>query len=87
MLGWAVAGLAPATALLLGAILAPTDPVLAADVQVGEPSVDSPDGSPDGRLDGRPVGRHIDATIILPDVSSTDDPERARTPRTMSDSA
>jgi NhaP-type Na+/H+ or K+/H+ antiporter len=28
----------PATALLLGAALAPTDPVLAADVQVGEPT-------------------------------------------------
>ena len=35
---WAVvAGLAPAVALLLGAVLAPTDPVLASDVQVGEP--------------------------------------------------
>lgn len=32
-LGWA-AGLAPAAALLLGAVLAPTDPVLASDVQV-----------------------------------------------------
>ena len=38
LLGWLL-GLAPATALLLGAVLAPTDPVLAADVQVGEPSV------------------------------------------------
>lgn len=37
--GWA-AGLAPATALLFGAVIAPTDPVLAADVQVGEPTVD-----------------------------------------------
>lgn len=36
-LGWWVAGLAPAVALLLGAVLAPTDPVLASDVQVGEP--------------------------------------------------
>jgi NhaP-type Na+/H+ or K+/H+ antiporter len=31
-------GLPPAAALLLGAVLAPTDPVLAADVQVGEPN-------------------------------------------------
>ncbi|HEX6888405.1 MAG TPA: cation:proton antiporter [Candidatus Nanopelagicales bacterium] len=37
--GWAL-GLAPATALLLGAVLAPTDPVLASDVQVGEPTSD-----------------------------------------------
>lgn len=36
-------GLAPASALLLGAALAPTDPVLASDVQVGEPSVDGED--------------------------------------------
>ncbi len=37
--GWA-AGLAPATALLFGAVIAPTDPVLAADVHVGEPTVE-----------------------------------------------
>jgi len=36
LLGW-WAGLAPATALLLGAALAPTDPVLASDVQVAGP--------------------------------------------------
>ncbi len=36
LLGWA-AGLAPAAALLLGAALAPTDPVLASDVQVAGP--------------------------------------------------
>jgi NhaP-type Na+/H+ or K+/H+ antiporter len=47
LLGWWVAGLAPAVALLLGAALAPTDPVLASDVQVGEPlteDVDRPEG-------------------------------------------
>ena len=38
VLGWAVVGLAPAAALLLGAVLAPTDPVLAADVQVEGPA-------------------------------------------------
>jgi len=38
LLGWWGLGLAPAAALLLGAVLAPTDPVLAGDVQVGEPS-------------------------------------------------
>jgi sodium/hydrogen antiporter len=37
--GWA-AGLAPATALLFGAVIAPTDPVLAADVQVAEPTTE-----------------------------------------------
>lgn len=39
LLGWWWAGLAPASALLLGAVLAPTDPVLASDVQVGGPLV------------------------------------------------
>ena len=37
LLGWAVLGLGIAAALLLGAALAPTDPVLASDVQVGPP--------------------------------------------------
>lgn len=36
-LGWAVLGLGLAAALLLGSALAPTDPVLASDVQVGPP--------------------------------------------------
>ncbi|HLN78111.1 MAG TPA: cation:proton antiporter [Nocardioidaceae bacterium] len=44
--GWWAVGLAPAAALLLGAALAPTDPVLASDVQVEGPTpVD--DGSHD----------------------------------------
>ncbi len=38
VLGWGFMGLAPASALLLGAVLAPTDPVLAGEVQVGEPN-------------------------------------------------
>lgn len=37
LLGWWGVGLAPAAAVLLGAVLAPTDPVLASDVQVGPP--------------------------------------------------
>jgi NhaP-type Na+/H+ or K+/H+ antiporter len=40
LLGWWWAGLVPATALLLGSALAPTDPVLASDVQVGVPTED-----------------------------------------------
>jgi sodium/hydrogen antiporter len=38
LLGWWWLGMVPAAALLLGAALAPTDPVLASDVQVGEPT-------------------------------------------------
>lgn len=37
LMGWAWLGLAPAAAILLGASLAPTDPVLAEAVQVGAP--------------------------------------------------
>lgn len=37
LLGWTVAGLTLAGGILLGAILAPTDPVLAGDLQVGRP--------------------------------------------------
>ncbi len=37
ILGWAFAGMTVAGALLLAAVLAPTDPVLAGDVQVGAP--------------------------------------------------
>ena len=54
LLGWWVAGLAPAVALLLGAVLSPTDPVLASDVQVGEPlteDVDDEDGPEEDRPD------------------------------------
>ncbi len=38
LLGWGLLGIAPAAALLLGAALAPTDPVLASDVQVSGPT-------------------------------------------------
>jgi sodium/hydrogen antiporter len=38
LLGWGLMGLVPASALLLGAALSPTDPVLASDVQVTGPT-------------------------------------------------
>lgn len=41
-LGWAVLGLAPAAAILLGACIAPTDPVLSTAVQTGPPSIGDP---------------------------------------------
>ena len=48
--GWWL-GFVPATALLLGAVVAPTDPVLASDVQVGPPGEgeDATTGPPTGR--------------------------------------
>ena len=42
LLGWAL-GLPLAAALVLGSVLAPTDPVLASDVQVGGPGSSIPD--------------------------------------------
>ncbi|MEO5652476.1 MAG: cation:proton antiporter [Marmoricola sp.] len=52
-LGWWGLGLGPASALLLGAVLAPTDPVLAGDVQVGGPDVDSHEDESDERHEVR----------------------------------
>lgn len=46
VLGWGVLGLSVAGALLLAATLAPTDPVLATEVQVAEP-VEDPEGADD----------------------------------------
>lgn len=43
LLGWWALGMVPATALLLGAVIAPTDPVLATEVETTDPS--SPDYS------------------------------------------
>ncbi|XGX78131.1 K(+)/H(+) antiporter NhaP2 [Terrabacter sp. BE26] len=53
LLGWGL-GVAPAAALLLGAALAPTDPVLASDVQVGGPRV----GEEDEVSPGEPGDSH-----------------------------
>ncbi|RKT79134.1 sodium/proton antiporter (CPA1 family) [Terracoccus luteus] len=54
-LGWAL-GVAPAAALLLASALAPTDPVLASDVQVEGPRVERADG----QGDDDPVDDEID---------------------------
>ncbi|MDG5821078.1 cation:proton antiporter [Natronococcus sp. A-GB7] len=52
LLGWGVAGLLLPTALLLGAAIAPTDPVLASEVQVGPPGRSSPSNSDGSGTDG-----------------------------------
>lgn len=60
VLGWWLLGLAPAAAVLLGAALAPTDPVLASDVQVGKPEAEVPeDSNPAGREE---ASREVDPT-------------------------
>ncbi len=61
-LGWWVMGLAPAAALLLGAVLAPTDPVLAADVQVSGPATTTgaaDDDASDGIVDADSSGEEV----------------------------
>lgn len=49
VLAWGLVGLPLAAALLVGAALAPTDPVLASEVQVGEPT-DDPDSEDEVRF-------------------------------------
>ncbi len=51
LLGWWVMGLAAPAAVLVAAVLAPTDPVLAADVQVEGPSTDMEDASAADEID------------------------------------
>ena len=73
LLGWWV-GLAPAAALLLGAALSPTDPVLASDVQVEGPRVetDETDGSDDEAL-GEPVDEKDDVRFSLTSEAGLND--------------
>jgi sodium/hydrogen antiporter len=49
-LGWWALGLTPAAAVLLGAVLAPTDPVLASDVQVSAPAKEEGEGDDEVRF-------------------------------------
>ncbi|MEW1955476.1 cation:proton antiporter [Terrabacter sp. NPDC080008] len=79
LLGWGL-GVAPAAALLLGAALAPTDPVLASDVQVGGPRVGEDEVSPGGdsaggiRSDG-PDAAHSEAVPGAAESPQGDDGE------------
>lgn len=55
LIGWWVAAFAPITAILLGAVIAPTDPTLASEVQVGEPG----QGSTKKKLDDNDADESI----------------------------
>lgn len=46
--GWWIAAMVPATALLLGAVISPTDPVLASEVQISSPGSDGENIKPPG---------------------------------------
>lgn len=80
LLGWGL-GVAPAAALLLGAALAPTDPVLASDVQVEGPRVDGSgnageaddDGADDGEALGEPVDEQDDVRFALTSEAGLND--------------
>ncbi|GAA1985494.1 hypothetical protein GCM10009817_28710 [Terrabacter lapilli] len=72
LLGWGL-GVAPAAALLLGAALAPTDPVLASDVQVGGPRVGEDQVSPEDDSEHDSDGRSDDHSAHSPALS----PERS----------
>ncbi|SDM18555.1 NhaP-type Na+/H+ or K+/H+ antiporter [Geoalkalibacter ferrihydriticus] len=63
-LGWWAAGLLPASAILLGAVISPTDPVLAGDVEVRAP--DEPQG-PKTRL------------VLNTEAGIHNEPERSKT--------
>ncbi len=54
-LGWGLLGLTPAAALLIGAVLSPTDPVLASDVQVAGPTVQDEQDAADADADAADV--------------------------------
>lgn len=65
LLGWWAAGLAPASAVLLGAVLAPTDPVLASDVQVRGPDVASGSEEYEEGLDDEEGGERDEVRFTL----------------------
>lgn len=68
LLGWWVLGVAPAAALLLGAALSPTDPVLASDVQVGGPTDPESAG-----LDAREIDEDDDVRFALTSEAGLND--------------
>lgn len=72
LLGFWVAGLVPVAAVLLGAVIAPTDPVLAADVQVGPPiTIEDTDDTEDAdtvEADGEGGAREVDPTTAEDEV-------------------
>jgi NhaP-type Na+/H+ or K+/H+ antiporter len=70
VLGWSVAGFVPATAMLLGAVLAPTDPVLATEVQVGAPGEGYEEGQA-GKHD--PAGAEVEVRFSLTSEAGLND--------------
>jgi NhaP-type Na+/H+ or K+/H+ antiporter len=70
VLGWGLAGFVPAAAMLLGAVLAPTDPVLATEVQVGAPG----EGYEEGEADKHdPAGAEVEVRFSLTSEAGLND--------------
>lgn len=78
LLGAWWAGLPLASALLLGAVLAPTDPVLAGDVQVEGPRVAGGAGPGDDEPDGAQAGDATDEPDGANAGDATDEPDEVR---------
>lgn len=72
-LGWWVLGLAPASALLLGAVLAPTDPVLASDVQVAGPTTDETNETDDARNEDGTIDERDEVRFALTSEAGLND--------------
>ncbi len=73
LLGWGLMGLAPAGALLLGAALAPTDPVLASDVQVAGPTTAGVDAEGDEQGDDEVVAEDDEVRFALTSEAGLND--------------
>lgn len=70
VLGWGMAGFVPATAMLLGAVIAPTDPVLATEVQVGAPG----EGYEEGEAEKQdPAGAEVEVRFSLTSEAGLND--------------
>ena len=71
--GWGLLGLAAPAALLLGAVLAPTDPVLAGDVQVAGPQVVEPDEEEAQELEDDEVDKDDEVRFALTSEAGLND--------------
>lgn len=71
-LGWGLLGLTPAAALLLGAALSPTDPVLASDVQVAGPTVHDPNRTAADDTD-HSAGPRVDEQTPVEEIDERDE--------------
>jgi len=72
LFGWWFGGLVCATALLLGAVIAPTDPVLASDIQVGGPNQGAKDEE-SGKEESEPIKQEDEVRFSLTSEAGLND--------------